>query len=429
MHFAHSLRGAQEALINTVLLKRDLFHFLDSVGGQAGAMGHIALADGGFWLINEPDLIRQVLTAAEGAIGKPDFLLRSIRGEHGDGLSSLGGEQWAVRRALLGRAFTPALLAHVAVATRKATVAALAQWPQDGPIDLAELLSRLITRAGAHWILSADVGGQTAEGTIPWAEADGVRYQVEVQGVAHDLMPAQRLRAGAVPVLRKIILAKWRAHNDGPDFIGVLRACCRAGATMLSEDEVVDEIVQLLFAAHHTVTTTLVHCIDFLHLHPGLAARVAMCARLNGGADAAPMAERKYTEYFIKEVMRFCMPTTLLFREAKQAQILAGHALRAGDLLVISPYLLHRNCEHFPDPLQFEPLRFGSPVNPYAYLPFGAGPRRCVAHRLALLQMQVILETLILMARFEPLGEAPRNRFAVTYPGHPYLVRYARLPG
>lgn len=44
---------------------------------------------------------------------------------------------------------------------------------------------------------------------------------------------------------------------------------------------------------------------------------------------------------------------------------------------------LHRDPEHFPDPMQFDPDRFeNNNYNPTAYMPFGEGPRNCIAFRM-----------------------------------------------
>lgn len=424
MFFERDLRDAHQALINTLVLKRDLFEFLDTAGAQGQPISYVPLIDGGFWLVNHPDTVRQVLTADERVIGKPEFLLQSNRGQHGDGLTSLSGDEWIARRRLVASAFTPALQARAASAAREATIAALAQLAHGDTVDVAQVLSKLITQIAARWILSADVSDHAENNAIPWSEAAGIHYSIDRPAIIGDLMPSQRVRAGDVPVLRERILDRWRQRGNPDDFVGTLRAACIAQRAVLSEAQVCDEIIQLLFASHHTVVSTLIHCIDFLSCHPAQAAYLLEEASVRAGPASADAVERKYTACFLQEVMRFCMPTPLLFRQVKQAHTVGEYALAPGDILVISPYLLHRNPAHFPQPLQFDPLRFRVPPNPYAYLPFGAGPRRCVAHHVALKHMQIIIETVVLAGRFLPLQQAPANRYSVNYPGPPYRARF-----
>lgn len=97
---------------------------------------------------------------------------------------------------------------------------------------------------------------------------------------------------------------------------------------------------------------------------------------MNAGLARGDAGDHKYTAMFIQAVMRFCMPTPLLFRQPKKELAVGEHTLAPADMLVISPYLLHRNAAHFPMPLQFDPLRFRVRPSHYAYLPFCAAPRR-----------------------------------------------------
>ena len=422
MYIGSAFRDTQTAVINSLLLKRDLFQFLATLAESPDALTYVPVIDDGFWLVNRPPAIRQVLTADERMIGKPGFLAESNRGSHGDGLASLGGPEWEVRRRLVSRALTPVLYARVASEARAATMVALADLPQGTPVDFAQLLSKLVTTIGARWILSAKVTDSVHDDAIPWAEAAGVRCCTRLQGIAADLMPSQRLRAGPAPILRDIVRTRWRAQHSTGDFISTLRESCSAQQVELSEAEVFDEIVQLLFASHHSITTTLVHCIDFMHRHPASAAAVVACARIDSSGTLA--GGRNYTEYFIKEVMRFCMPTPLLFRQALVAQTIAGHAIAPGALLAISPFLLHLDPRHFPRPQHFDPSRFSAAIDAYAYLPFGAGKRQCNFKRMAMTQMHAIVETLVLAGRFVPVTEAPTNRFSVSYPGTEYQVRF-----
>ncbi|MFC7419714.1 cytochrome P450 [Iodobacter arcticus] len=414
-------------MINTLLLKRDLFHFLDQLALNADSMVFVPMLKGGFWLLQDPELVRQVLIADEKMIGKPEFLLQSNRGNYGDGLTSLSAEQWQARRTASVRAYTPDVLARMVANTHTATLKMMAQLPQNEPLALPDELLKLVTRIGAQWILSTCVEDGANGAAIPWAEAAGIWHELDLPDEASALMPSRRLRAGATPVMRTIIREKWGAEpNCGPsDFIGSFYASCQEQGLQLNEQEVFDEIVQLLFAAHHTVTTTLVNCIAFLHRYPEIKERVVQCAQANrklANDSADTTKHQKYTEYFIKEAMRFCMPTTLLFRQVRLPLRLADHSLRQDDLIVISPYLLHRDARWFSEPLRFNPERFRDSNYGYAYLPFGAGKRRCVAHRLALMQIKGIIETLVLGCELIPLSTTPDNLFSVSYPGPDYNV-------
>ena len=65
--------------------------------------------------------------------------------------------------------------------------------------------------------------------------------------------------------------------------------------------------------------------------------------------------------------------------------------------MIVSPYATHRHLDFWPDPERFDPGRFDPASenyarrNPYAYFPFGRGPRQCIGTNFALLEMKLAL--------------------------------------
>lgn len=74
-----------------------------------------------------------------------------------------------------------------------------------------------------------------------------------------------------------------------------------------------------------------------------------------------------------------------------------------GNVFWVPIYGLHRDPQYFPNPDRFDPERFSdenkSNINPYAYLPFGVGPRNCIGSRFALLEIKTLI--FHLLANFE----------------------------
>jgi cytochrome P450 len=73
--------------------------------------------------------------------------------------------------------------------------------------------------------------------------------------------------------------------------------------------------------------------------------------------------------------------------------------LAKNNLVLVAPWTLHRRSDYFPNPLKFDPDRFGrdrkETFPKYAYLPFSAGPRSCVGSGFAMMQMRINLATIL----------------------------------
>ena len=81
------------------------------------------------------------------------------------------------------------------------------------------------------------------------------------------------------------------------------------------------------------------------------------------------------------------------------SSILDSYTLPKDTLVILAIMLTHRSSEIWPDPLKFDPDRFlpenSQNRNPYAYIPFSAGPRNCIGQRFALLEEKIVLTAIL----------------------------------
>ncbi len=104
----------------------------------------------------------------------------------------------------------------------------------------------------------------------------------------------------------------------------------------------------------------------------------------------------KYLDAVVSETLRLYPPATSVEREASEDYLLgdAGIKVPKNTVIHIATYSLHRDPQYFNDPEKFMPERFlaeNRTHDPFAYLPFGAGPRNCVGMRLALMECKLAL--------------------------------------
>ena len=109
--------------------------------------------------------------------------------------------------------------------------------------------------------------------------------------------------------------------------------------------------------------------------------------------------------------MRLYPPAPNLSRRAIEPDVAAGAVIPGGATVYMPPYVLHRHSLLWDEPDYFRPHRFlpgrRESIDRYAYLPFGAGPRICVAAQFALMEAVIVLATLVKAARLDYAGDTP----------------------
>ncbi|XP_075750715.1 cytochrome P450 3A14-like [Rhipicephalus microplus] len=130
-------------------------------------------------------------------------------------------------------------------------------------------------------------------------------------------------------------------------------------------------------------------------------------AGVSGKLDFETVTRRLvYLEQVIKETVRLYPPgLTFVTRQAKEDFAYRGTQFKARTCFMVPLYQIQRDPRFWPDPLQFNPERFGSENEAHlikvAYMPFGLGPRNCVGKSMATLILKLAMAKLLLQYRLE----------------------------
>lgn len=385
-------------------LRRDPLGFLAARAAAPG-LPRLRLGATSVVLLARPELVREVLVERLEHVGKPEFLRASNRGRWGDGLTTLEGERWRARRACLRGAFTPARVqAHREVARAYAR-RMVARWRAGDTMDLRHELRRLTAATAVRFVLGADVEGwgdpswlPPRTTPVPWAEAYGEDFTAVATGDVPLALTRPRAPA-AMPVTVGIIDAALRegstgGDDRGDDALSWLVTAMREPGSGLDRDAIVDELVQMLYAGHHTVPTTMLALARVLAGDPALAQR--------------SQADPAFLELVLHETLRMFPPAPVLYREVITPFDLEGESLEPGTGVWVCTQVLHHDPRSFPAPARFSPERFApearTSIPAHAYLPFGAGPRTCIASRLATLQLVEAWSTIARQHSLRPCG-------------------------
>jgi cytochrome P450 len=200
---------------------------------------------------------------------------------------------------------------------------------------------------------------------------------------------------------RRATAVNGRIADTGDLLSMLLLAQDEDGRTM-SDNQVRDELVTLFAAGHETTSNALAWSWYLLSQHPDVEARLhqEVDEVLNGRLPTLQdLPQLPYTEMVLKEAMRLYPPAwTLNTRQAVEDTAVGDYLIPKDRLIFVSPYVMHRRPEFFPDPERFDPERF-TPENEkelprYAYVPFGAGPRVCIGNSFAMMEAHLILATI-----------------------------------
>uniref|UniRef100_A0A8C9L8P8 unspecific monooxygenase n=1 Tax=Pavo cristatus TaxID=9049 RepID=A0A8C9L8P8_PAVCR len=181
----------------------------------------------------------------------------------------------------------------------------------------------------------------------------------------------------------------------------------------LSDIEVLSQAFIFIFAGYEPTSNTLCYLAYELALHPDVQQKVVdeIDTVLPNKAPLTYEAimQLDYLDMAVNETLRLYPLGGRLERTCKRDVEINGVTIPKETIVVIPPYTLHRCPEYWPNPEEFRPERFSKEnkdnIDPYTYLPFGAGPRNCIGMRFALLTLKVAIVAMLQHFTFQVCKE------------------------
>jgi cytochrome P450 family 135 len=205
----------------------------------------------------------------------------------------------------------------------------------------------------------------------------------------------------AVRRLDELIYARIDAEVDDGSVLALLRSARHEDGSPPAREELRDQLVTLLAAGHETTAGALGWAVERLARHPEVLARVRA-------------SDDTYLDAVVKEVLRTRPVLSIVGRKTLAEFEVGDWTLPPGVHVTPCIYLTHRRADLWDEPTAFRPERFlnGAP-DPYTFIPFGGGTRRCLGAAFATLELREVLRAVA--ARFDlrpdrPEGERMRRR-------------------
>lgn len=372
--------------------RRDAAVLLARMAREYGDVAAFKLGRQDVVLLSHPDDIEDVLVrrARSFRVGTP---LERAKGILGEGLLTSEGDAHLRRRRLAQPAFHRRCIAAHADAILRRARRLSGTWRDGEAVDMAEEMNRLTLGVAGEALFGADLDAEGADLAATFGEAMAL-YNVTAW-TAETRERVERVRARLDALVYGLIA---RRRPGGVPRDDVLSALLSAG---LSDTELRDELVTLLFAGHETVANALAWTWYLLAEHPPAERRLhaeLATALPRGPSGYADLERLPYVRAVFSESLRLYPPGWVIGRTAREEYAVRGHTMPAGTVVLVSQWVTHRDPRWFPEPERFDPdrwLRPDPPARPrYAYFPFGGGTRKCLGEGLAWLEGTLLLAAL-----------------------------------
>ena len=404
--------------------RKDPPTFLLKVREEFGEIAHIYLASQDVFLLNNPEHVKEVLVTNQGNFTKSRVLQRAKR-MLGEGLLTSEGAFHLRQRRMMQPAFHRDRLKGYAASMSDWGVRTRDRWQPGATVDMAEEMMRLTLAVVAQTLFSANVEDDASEiGESLGAILDLFNLVMLPFSEVLEKLPLpfvkrfERARTTLDRIIYRIIAERRASGEDKGDLLSMLLLAQDeddlGSSGRMTDEQVRDEAMTLFLAGHETTANALTWTWYLLSQHPQIAARMhaEIDAALGGRTpqfDDLPAL--KYVEMVIAESMRLYPPAWAIGRKAIAPCTIGEYAVEAGAIMLMSPYVMHRNPQYYPDPERFDPDRWLPEIAAqrpkFAYFPFGGGARLCIGERFAWMEGMLLLTCLA-------------QKFAPTLvPGHP----------
>ena len=392
-------------------IRRDRLGLLVSSVHDYGEIVHFRMVNRHVVLLANPDHVRHVFQDNYLNYSKQTPGFKVLRAFLGDGLLTNEGNAWLRQRRIAQPAFHRDRIAAFADTMTTAATELADRWDMDDAVELnltAEMM-RLTLRIVGETLLSTDVTHEADR----VGRALTIALRAGSQAVGRIVEIAQWIPTPAHIRLRRALIAldsvvfemidqRRRSGENTGDLLSMLmHARDEETGDAMNDRQLRDEVMTIFLAGHETTAIALGWTWYLLSKHPAVAQRLhAELGDVLGGRPPGfdDLPRLAYTEQVIKESMRLYPPAWIISRCAIEADRIGEYEIPPRTIIFASPYITHRLPRLWENPEGFDPDRFdrdqATAVPPFAYYPFGGGPRQCIGNSFAMMEMVLVVATI-----------------------------------
>lgn len=392
-----------EGLLAFLRFGRNRLQFVAGMARRGIDVTTLRIGSKRIYVINHPDLIRDVLVTHEASFTKGAGL-QATKPIFGEGLLTSEGELHRNQRRLVQPAFQHERIANFAATMVQSAEALRQQWIDGQQVAMDQEMMQLSLRILGHTLFGTDSDGSGKEVsqalTLSYSVFTGFNPLIALFAPARKRFErkAAAIRGQVDQVLSKVI----EKHRRNPQaYDDILSLLLESFDDSVSEDLLRDEVLTLFLAGYGTTSIALTWAWFLLAQHPEVAR--SMRAELDAVLGESPpkfehLPQLEYTGWVFREVLRLYPPAWMIAREPIAPYMLGEIQVPAGSMITMSSYATQRDLRFWQKPEDFDPERWQSPRQEgrpqFAFFPFGAASRSCMGEHFAIMQGVLVLATL-----------------------------------
>ena len=385
--------------------------WFQSLTEQYGDVSKFRLIKSDVYLINHPDLVKEILTKKSNNYTKRSMAFKVVKVVLGESTFTALGDTWKRKRRLVQPSFHKERIAALSTTITDTIAEMLEEWDLacdkkqtlNAAHEMMQLTLKVVVKSLFSTALSKEEVQTVANVFTPLLEATNKRVVFPFQWLYRLPIPKNATYQKYIDELDAIIfrIIKDRRKMTAPpmDLLQMLMdAQDEETGNPLSDKELRDEVMTVFIAGHETTANAMAWLWALLSQHPDIREKVEKeVAEVLGYRKPTPadFPQLAYSLKVFKETMRLYPPVPVLPRRVEQDDVLGDYLIKGGNSIFFSPYLLHRHPDFWENPSVFDPNRFDKEAqrkqHTFAYLPFGGGPRICLGNNFAMMEAVFIV--------------------------------------
>lgn len=365
--------------------------------------------DNPFIFISNPDTIKEILSQDKKHFysGKGNDILLPIVGEHSILLSE--GNTHSRQRKLMFPPFHGEKINDYGKVIAKITEKVAETWTSKKPFSIRPSMQEITLQVIMQTVFGISEGERYRQlktrlmKSLDLAGGSVLRSSLLFLPVLHKDFPGSPWRnflqrQQSINELLQLEIDERRKQEAGNDILSLLMSARDEEGNSMSDEELRNQLITLLFAGHETTATALAWAFYWIYKLPEV--REKLLAELDTISDTTDIKQLNQLPYFdalCKEVLRIYPVAIMTFpRITKDTVVIGNYEYPPEAIIAPCIYLLHHREDIYPNSKEFRPERFlEREFSSYEFMPFGGGSRRCIGDVFAQMEMKIVIATVL----------------------------------